>query len=406
MLVVASNWCVSDGTLVHWPAGRLAWLPAAIHRAALRAGFRRDGSYRPIEGVDLVLAGDTFDWLVSDAWAGSVRPWQGGRAARDVRRAVAGKTLWMARGVFGRLIRWLRTGLPVSSADTRGRPDWTAMRPAQFRLTLLAGDRDSWLTDVAPTTTRHPFSAGLLWSDGRLTVRHGHEFDPDCFVEPGSGVAATGRPPTIAESVAVDLVVPFAIRLRAHDATWRSFRPLVRLLARSRPVDMPGRLAGWATATVTSGGENRLWRSIVAVWQRSVEEWAEVARRSAPSCAAEFDAVEALAAALHGALAREPAADWATLAPRLDPSAGPGTLLLGHRDGAAPPLTGLAHDVDVGETRLDAVRSDPNPVFIRIDEGGRARWERLETAAPGVAVVTIDRPRTPCPSGGRVVDAA
>ena len=76
MLVVTSNWCVTDGTLSAGPPrGCLERFRAEVRRASLRCGFGRDGNYRPPDAIDVVLAGDTFDWLVSREWTGDVRPW-------------------------------------------------------------------------------------------------------------------------------------------------------------------------------------------------------------------------------------------------------------------------------------------------------------------------------------------
>ena len=80
MLVVTSNWCVSDGTLSAGPPRRLIdRFRAEVRKASLRGGFRCDGSNRPVDAIDVVLAGDTFDWLISREWTGDVRPWDVGR---------------------------------------------------------------------------------------------------------------------------------------------------------------------------------------------------------------------------------------------------------------------------------------------------------------------------------------
>ena len=76
MLVVTANWAIGDGTLWRRPLRGLvsrAW--GVIQRSALRAGFRHDGRYRPLERLDIVFAGDTFDLYASRLWAtGDVRP--------------------------------------------------------------------------------------------------------------------------------------------------------------------------------------------------------------------------------------------------------------------------------------------------------------------------------------------
>ncbi|NCY03689.1 MAG: hypothetical protein EBX36_12480, partial [Planctomycetia bacterium] len=74
MLLVTANWGLSDGTLASVPASRLvSRLRTEVRRAVLRSGFGQDGRYRPVDAVDLVFAGDTFDWLVSRSWTGAVR---------------------------------------------------------------------------------------------------------------------------------------------------------------------------------------------------------------------------------------------------------------------------------------------------------------------------------------------
>lgn len=408
MLVVASNWGLSDGRLVSRPAGGCGWLLAAIHRAVMRAGFRRDGSYRPVDGVDLVLAGDTFEWLVTDAWCGPVRPWQAGRGARAARLAVATRTLWAARRVMGRLARWVRCGLTVAAADGRGRPDWAARCTVPARVTLLAGDRDVWLPEVAVPTLRHPFAAGLRWSDGALTVRHGHDLDPTCHIESGLAADSYGRPPTLAESVAVDLVAPFAVAMRARETTWRAARPLIRLLAASRLVDMPFRLAGWAATVVERDETDVLKGSIEPAWRRAVDAWVEAAGRTTPTCAVEFDSVEAVAQVLQAALACTGDAGAAAVGRRLAAASGhgPGTHVLGHHSwDLAPQVDGRGGRDPVAAAHRTLAGDHQAAVVLRSD-GGRLYWERLESAAGGPAVVTIDRPQASCPVGGRVVDAA
>jgi diadenosine tetraphosphatase ApaH/serine/threonine PP2A family protein phosphatase len=77
MLVVTANWNITDGTLWRRPLQGLAaraW--GTIQRAGLRAGFRQDGHYEPIDRLDIVFAGDTCDLLSSRCWIErDLRPW-------------------------------------------------------------------------------------------------------------------------------------------------------------------------------------------------------------------------------------------------------------------------------------------------------------------------------------------
>lgn len=403
MLVVTSNWGLCDGSLAGRPPGGLAPLLAAIHGAVMRAGLRRDGTYRPVDEVDLVLAGDTFDWLTTDAWCGPLRPWQAGQRARAARLAVSARTMWAAREVVGRLARWVRRGLPVSAADARGRPDWATTHRVPVRLTLLAGDRDPWLADVAAPTGRHPFGAGLCWTDGTSMVRHGHDLDPACRGDGGAARDRCGRPPTLAESVAVDLLVPFAVGLRSRETTWRVVRPLIHVLAANRPVDLPFRLAEWAAAASERGAGGMVRGVIEPAWRRAVAAWAGTARRSAPSSGADFDASEALAAVLDTGLGHADVARAAALRQRLAPAAerGPGMRFIGH-----PPGPGPRRFRPGSALETTAAAGGPSALVIRVDEAGATHRERLAAAGVGPAVVTIAGARPRRAAGGLVVDAA
>ena len=108
MLVVTANWAIGDGTLWRRPLRGLvsrAW--GVIQRSALRAGFRHDGRYRPLERLDIVFAGDTFDLYASRLWAtGDVRPWHRSTSGETARREVAASALRRA-AVLNRFARRL-----------------------------------------------------------------------------------------------------------------------------------------------------------------------------------------------------------------------------------------------------------------------------------------------------------
>ena len=76
MLVVTANWAIGDGTLWRRPLRGLVSRSMGCHPAiSTRAGFRHDGRYQPLERLDIVFAGDTFDLYASRHWAtGDVRP--------------------------------------------------------------------------------------------------------------------------------------------------------------------------------------------------------------------------------------------------------------------------------------------------------------------------------------------
>ena len=215
MLVVTSNWALGDGTLVPAAAAWHGMLSAAIHRAVLRAGVRGDGSYRPIDRLDLVLAGDTFDWLSSSEWQSELKPWHGTAAAREAAARVARRSIQSARRLLGPVIHWARQGLPVPAA-TRGRPGRMQVN-IPVRVTLLAGDRDAAVDDyVGRRHDRQPVTVGSRWDDGRVTVRHGHDLDPAC--RPAGG-PSTGRTATPDRAPARNRRQPKATKTRKTDSS-------------------------------------------------------------------------------------------------------------------------------------------------------------------------------------------
>jgi UDP-2,3-diacylglucosamine pyrophosphatase LpxH len=77
MLVFISDLHLTDGTTgANIQPGAIHVLAERLRYTALRASWRADGTYRPIERIDLVLLGDVLDILRSERWlAVDVRPW-------------------------------------------------------------------------------------------------------------------------------------------------------------------------------------------------------------------------------------------------------------------------------------------------------------------------------------------
>ena len=278
MLVVTSNWCVSDGTFSAGPPrGCVERFRSEVRRAILRGGFRRDGSYRPIDAIDVVLAGDTFDWLVSREWIGDVRPWEASRRAMAARERVVAAAFGRSDRLLATLAAWMRRGIAVPAADRRGRPMPATSCRVPVRVAVLCGDRDRWLEQAAAggmPSVQSPV-VGRCWSDGDVTVLHGEEMDPLH--------AACGREPTLGESLAVDLIARFGGVLEDVAA----FRPLagclMRRLAGGAVIDAPTRLGGWLLAH--DGGvplPEAVRQGLVDAWQRSVALWHRAARRLSP----------------------------------------------------------------------------------------------------------------------------
>jgi len=412
MIVVTANWGLGDGSLAAAPAASLpGLLSGELHRAALRSGFRRDGRYRPIESVGLVLAGDTFDGLVSDRWLDGVRPWERRRSA-TLRHEAVMRSAWRgARRYVGWVIRLARCGLRVPAGDRHGRPVLAASVRVPAHVVVLIGDRDASLARAVTTlrSRRTSIDVGTLWEAKGVRVAHGAACDP---------LAGGDAEPTLLQSLAVDLIAPFGAALRTRTATAERGRRLVRLLVEAGPLDAPRRLA--ASLAPLAGEES--W--VVSAWQRAVDRWAREARRC--GCADSPGVVDAVAAWMHH-LPGCPAPSSAvrrtieTLGAPLPPGAADGLLVLGH---PGPLPTAAEEVVCLGPPSMAACREDsvaatrgrggpvcvetsvsalpgrlPAAVILEADEGSSTgpRWWPLAEARHAT---------DPRPGGGRILDAA
>lgn len=418
MLVVTANWAFTDGTLAATAATARAargWMQD-VRLAAIRAGFRGDGLYRPPAGLDIVLAGDTFDCLASAAWSGRDRPWRANGRAAEARQSVMVGCARRAAPLLAGLARLARTGLSAPAADRRGRPDPTRTVRIPARVALLPGDRDLHVAEAAAVIEARGATVAPAWSDEAVLVAHGHELDPTRHVT--DAPAGDDRPPTLAESLAVDFVVPLAVGLARAGLPRSALGPLVAALAGADAVDFAAVFAAWFAGDGPGGAlDPATRREVAAAWNRAVDGWLRSARRERPDCGLSASPLEPLAAWLgaRGALglpglleelrAGPPAAftrtdrpRWVVLGhPPVRPIAGTAVCL------GSPPVRRWGPVAVVrGSTATDVACVAPLPpaaaatVLCRRD-GERRHWRWLTGAqlVPGVAVAP-----------GAVVDAA
>ncbi len=231
MLVCSANWLLTDGSLSRRPAVRDVWaLIQWLRAVAARAGFRSDGRYQPVDRVDLVLAGDTLDMLTSTRWHDCVRPWHTTETANQRRRTIAHESMRRGRRVVAVLRQLHQRGLSVPSATPLMRPSTTCQSHVPVRIAILAGDRDQWILRFGQEPSQLPWvpAAWTRWGeDAEVVIAHGHRFDPAA----ACSMTTEPRPPSVAESLAVDLVVPFLSQLR---------RKKLRIVPRSRRGFSPG----------------------------------------------------------------------------------------------------------------------------------------------------------------------
>ena len=402
MLVVTASWSFADGTLVEGGVRHVAAWRALVLQRAAHAGLRSDGSYAPVERIDVVLAGDTLDTLVSRTWRQGVRPWHEGPRASGLFARVQRAAVESAAPLLTILVDWVRHGMPVPAADRRQRPAGMPVR-VPVRVTALAGVGDAWLA-------RGPWPADIGrqsdWEAGSVVVRHGGDHDPAAASDGDSR-------PSCAATLAVDLVVPFATLLLEQAPLRRWARGFLTSVAGVRPLDLPGAVARWCV-TVDRGARGPVGEA----WRRAVGGWFRAATMvlDEPTCG---DTLARLAARLERAPMGEPAsvADAEEdLTPLPQRSPGPGRLLVvGHppagvtgqgvicvgrpRPGSCRSGVGLVRGEtpDVVSVAATAAMAGPVTVVCR-DAAGRIAWDWLGDEPPLSAPWRV--------AGPRVVEAA
>jgi len=321
MLVCSANWLLPDGSLSCPPAAStVAAFLREIAALAGRAGFRRDGRYRPVDRVDLVLAGDMLDTLSSDRWLGSLRPWHASAAVTRLQADIVAASLRQGRRTIASLRRLARQGISVPDATPLARPASDRRRVVPVRMVILAGDRDRWLPAAEhadPDLASWPPATCTRWGDdGTVLIAHGHRFDPAT----ASSDAGEPRPPTVHESLAIDLAAAFVRQVR--DA--RSFtgtRVLARACAEADPLAIPTAIASWLRHRHLDMASLLPLRSL---WQQAVGRWQRQTRRDPPAIRDQgIDVTDRLAGWLDAYAPGNPAPPApADLAATLTPDAG------------------------------------------------------------------------------------
>jgi hypothetical protein len=149
MLVIISDLHLADGSSgASVSPGAFSLFAKRLAEMAAAASWRTDGSYRPLEQIDLVLLGDILDVIRSGHWASrpGVRPWGNPHAPELVDQVARittgilrenGETMAVLRGLAAEggltLPPALRTGKPS--------PDGTG-EPVRVRIHYMVGNHD------------------------------------------------------------------------------------------------------------------------------------------------------------------------------------------------------------------------------------------------------------------------
>ncbi len=148
MLVIISDLHLTDGTSgASLPAGAFEIFGERLRDLALSASYRADGSYQPIERLDLLLLGDVLDCIRSSRWpSAKVRPWDDPHTP-EFFNTIAQITTDILRenqeslGVFRSLAQ--SGGVALPPATTRGQIAIGApLEPVDVRIFYMVGNHD------------------------------------------------------------------------------------------------------------------------------------------------------------------------------------------------------------------------------------------------------------------------
>ena len=146
MLVIISDLHLTDGTSGSTISpGAFSLLAERLTDMAVSASQRRDGSYRPIEHVDLVLLGDTLDVIRSTQWLGNtIRPWDDikSTALHQQTTKITYDILQHNSVALGEFRKLQQQGISIPPATSQGRSATDETQPIPVRIHYMVGNHD------------------------------------------------------------------------------------------------------------------------------------------------------------------------------------------------------------------------------------------------------------------------
>ena len=325
MLVIISDLHLGDGTTAASISPVAFELFASrLNEAAYFASFRKDGSYRPIESIDLVLMGDILDPLHSTGWldtqTGSpdyVRPW-----TDATRSNYATKLGQVTRAILDEneqslnTLRQLASGeaVKIRPANWKHKPNLNTRSriPVKVNLHYMIGNHDWYYhlpeTDIDPIrqdmieamglrNTISPFPYELkespalqeIFEQHKVFGRHGDCYDNFNYDrEKGRDHATLGD----ALSIEVFNRYPLAVQERIGDEIPPALVDSLRRLVNVRPV-----LAAplWISGQLKrQAGSDALEDELKKVWDDLCDEFLQLEVVRQADKAFKFDIVDVL----------------------------------------------------------------------------------------------------------------
>lgn len=209
MLVIISDLHLTDGTSGSTISpGAFQLLGERLVDLAAGASQRRNGGYRPVERVDLVLLGDVLDVIRSTKWLeGRVRPWDDASSPQlcDAVSRVAVDVLRHNSEACAEFRKLAQQGLAIPAATRDGRPAAREMQNVPVRIHYMVGNHDWFFhlpganydqlrrqiaEQLSLTTSPEAPFPHEAWEDNELLqtmrrhkvfARHGDVYDPINF---------------------------------------------------------------------------------------------------------------------------------------------------------------------------------------------------------------------------------
>lgn len=299
MLVIISDLHLTDGTagdLLN--PGAFDMFVERLHDLAIRASWRGDGHYRPIDRLDLVLLGDVLDLMRSQRWLESdARPWGDPQSAPVIHTAAAIVDEILQRNQQGlEALRGLSDNAPIHlpPATQSGEPVYSAEDiRIPVRIFYMVGNHD-WLLHLRgagynvirqkignqlglANDPEDPFPHDPYESDEllaalrrhRVLARHGDIFDPINYCE-------TRDAASLGDVIVIELVNRFVAQVNTHFADQLPKAVAMGLLELThiRPLLL---IPVWIEGLLErSGVQSELRRNMKRVWDRLTDEFLQL----------------------------------------------------------------------------------------------------------------------------------
>lgn len=325
MLIIISDLHLKDGTSgtsITPDAFRI--FAERLRSMAYRASWRTDGTYRPIEVIDLVLLGDVFDHVLSSRWheteegdPGYARPWhdpQSPALIAKIREITRGALTHNAESfqILKRISHGEVISLPPATANGRPANASVERQPVRVRIHQMVGNHDWYfhlpgaeydtirsevietlgLANPATPFPHDPTESDILMDTFRqhhVFARHGDTFDTLNYnKEIGRNSA------TLGDALASEMLTlfPLEVHKRLGDELPEQFSSGLKELTNVRPALVTPL---WISNLVSNyAGSQEVADVVKSIWDELGERFLDLEFVRSQDRFLKFDTVDAL----------------------------------------------------------------------------------------------------------------